>query len=46
MEDQIIVKCAICDNQSTIIATGKNFDEEIYIFFETGTQLSIKKNQN
>lgn len=45
MEDQIIVKCAIGDNQSTIIATGKNFDEEIYITFGTGTQLSIVINK-
>ena len=42
----IPVKCAIGDNQSTIIATSKNYDDEIYITFGTGTQLSIVVNKD
>lgn len=44
--NEISVKCALGDNQSSIVATGKKFDEELYITFGTGTQLSIVINKD
>lgn len=41
----ILVKCALGDNQSSVVATGRKFDEELYITFGTGTQLSIVINK-
>ena len=41
LSTSIVAKYTIGDNQSTIIATWKNYHEEIYITFGTGTQLSI-----
>lgn len=40
-QSSIFVKCAIGDNQASVVATGKKYNEEIYVTFGTGTQLSI-----
>lgn len=39
--NKVVVKCSIGDNQASVLAAGRNFENEVYITFGTGCQISI-----